>query len=269
VLLAAGADADGEGAANSAIAAEDAPAAAAAAGAAGAEAADKAAAARPLARACKVGNVEAARLLLAGGARVSAAAHFLALELSLSGDEGGDASTLGSAIAGTALLAQLAAAAGAGGGGGLGAVADADGTTALHTAAQAGATDIAAQLLEQGLGVDAGCSRRLWRRVPAGEEAASGSVNAAGRRALPVGGIRPLMLAAAKGHAELVALLLERGADVNAVDDSGCGALHAAGQGGQTKTYELLVRRGASERHKNAAGEAPKLKKDPENCTIC
>ena len=151
----------------------------------------------------------------------------------------------------------------------LAAAADADGTTALHAAAQAGATSIAAQLLAQGLNVDAGCTRRLWRRVPIGEDAAAFATNAAGRHALPVGGLRPLMLAAAKGHTELVALLLKHGADVNATDDSGCGALHAAGQGGQSETYSLLVRSGASERAKNAAGEAPKLKKDPENCVIC
>ncbi len=63
--------------------------------------------------------------------------------------------------------------------------------------------------------------------------------------AFPVVGIRPLTLAAAYGHADVVRVLLEHGADVNAEDFTGWTALHAGSFTGDPATVSLLLDRGA------------------------
>lgn len=66
--------------------------------------------------------------------------------------------------------------------------------------------------------------------------------------ALPIIGIRPLTLAAAYGHADIVRVLLEHGAEVNAEDFTGWTALHAGSFTGDSETVSLLLDRGAVSR---------------------
>ncbi len=63
--------------------------------------------------------------------------------------------------------------------------------------------------------------------------------------ALPIIGTRPLTLAAAYGHADVVRVLLEAGAEVNAKDFTGWTALHAGSFAGDMETVSLLLERGA------------------------
>ena len=55
----------------------------------------------------------------------------------------------------------------------------------------------------------------------------------------------PLLAAASHGHAHAAALLLELGAQVNAVDGDGISALHRATQAGSLDTVEVLLAAGA------------------------
>jgi ankyrin repeat protein len=61
----------------------------------------------------------------------------------------------------------------------------------------------------------------------------------------PILGSSPLILAAAKGHPEVVRLLLDRGAHINATDHTGWTPLHAAIYGGHAEVVQLLLERGA------------------------
>lgn len=58
-----------------------------------------------------------------------------------------------------------------------------------------------------------------------------------------------LHLAAWEGNLELVARLLDRGADVNALDRNGETALHGAAAWGDTRMVRLLIERGARVNH--------------------
>ncbi|WP_083752043.1 ankyrin repeat domain-containing protein [Saccharothrix sp. ALI-22-I] len=59
-------------------------------------------------------------------------------------------------------------------------------------------------------------------------------------------GLTPLMIAAGKGSADLVRLLIDAGADVYTADSAaGATALHKAVQGGDLETVKLLVEAGA------------------------
>ena len=66
--------------------------------------------------------------------------------------------------------------------------------------------------------------------------------------ALPIVGTRPLTLAAAYGHVDVVRVLLEHGAEVNAEDFTGWTALHAGSFTGDSETVSLLLDRGAVSR---------------------
>lgn len=61
----------------------------------------------------------------------------------------------------------------------------------------------------------------------------------------PILGTRALMLAAWNNRIDMVRLLLDRGADVNAQDATGWTALHAAAFAGNTEIMQLLLERGA------------------------
>lgn len=73
-------------------------------------------------------------------------------------------------------------------------------------------------------------------------------------------GSTPLHCAAWKGHAEVVVLLLEAGADVNAHSQNshwGTTPLHAAAHGNRTAVANLLIERGADMEAKDMNGATP------------
>jgi hypothetical protein len=70
-------------------------------------------------------------------------------------------------------------------------------------------------------------------------------------------GARPLHIAAGRGEAELVRMLVKLGGSVEAVDDAGQTPLHAAAQAGQDEIVKLLLRRQASVTATDAQGQTP------------
>lgn len=64
-------------------------------------------------------------------------------------------------------------------------------------------------------------------------------------KAFPIVGTTALMLAASQGHTELVQVLIDAGADVNARDFTGWTALHGAAYKGSSKVVLLLLEHGA------------------------
>lgn len=162
--------------------------------------------------------------------------------------------------------------------------AQADGTTALHWAAQHNDETLVAALLSAGAfadavnrygvtplalacvnGSDAVASRLLAagadpNRVAPGGETPLMMAARSGREALvraliargadvnarlPGGGQTPLMWAAAEGHTAAVEALLAAGADACAVLDSGFTALFFAARGGHRSTVGALLRAGS------------------------
>lgn len=108
----------------------------------------------------------------------------------------------------------------------------ADDFTALHLAAFfSGSAAAARVLLEAGADVDA--------------EAAPGT------------GLHPLHSAAAVGHAEIVGLLLDHGAEPDAVQVRGFTALHAAAANGDDASVSRLLRAGADPARVSADGRTP------------
>lgn len=72
-----------------------------------------------------------------------------------------------------------------------------------------------------------------------------------------VGGITPLMDAAASGHDELVTMLAQAGADLQATDDDGNQAHHLAAMFCRASTFVLLLRLGANPGAMTDAGLTP------------
>ncbi len=79
-------------------------------------------------------------------------------------------------------------------------------------------------------------------------------------RARDKDGSSPLHCAAWKGHAEVVRVLLDAGADINDHNNNdhwGTTPLHAAAHGNQLQVAEVLMSRGADPRAKNLHGKTP------------
>lgn len=73
-------------------------------------------------------------------------------------------------------------------------------------------------------------------------------------------GSTPLHLCAWKGHPELATLLLDAGADIQAINQNdhwGDTPLHAAAHGNQRAVVEILIARGANLEAKNPGGRTP------------
>merc|ERR1711871_1045099 len=87
-------------------------------------------------------------------------------------------------------------------------------------------------------------------------------------RPKPTGLLTPLHVAAAKGFDSMCALLLSKGADVNAQDFNGDTALHMAGKAAEESTWETLKSKGAKSSIANKDGEKPKLSKQPAGCCV-
>jgi ankyrin repeat protein len=69
--------------------------------------------------------------------------------------------------------------------------------------------------------------------------------------------VTPLGTAAAFGANEMAALLLERGADVDATADHGFTPLHAAAANGNAELVQLLLEHGANRDARNEQGRTP------------
>ncbi len=74
-----------------------------------------------------------------------------------------------------------------------------------------------------------------------------------------IGPVQPLHSAAATGRLECVRLLLAHGADVNARQGGGCTALHAAAASGDTELARLLLAAGADATARADDGREPDL----------
>jgi cytohesin len=83
--------------------------------------------------------------------------------------------------------------------------------------------------------------------------AAGTDVNAKG----DVVGWTPLAWVAYEGHKEIVELLIENGADVNANDDIGGTPLYRAARKGHKEIAELLIAAGTDVNAKNSVGQTP------------
>jgi ankyrin repeat protein len=70
----------------------------------------------------------------------------------------------------------------------------------------------------------------------------------------------PLHLAARRGNLDVVKLLLEKGANLNAVTNSNDTPLHMAAEYGHTKVARHLLCNGANDGHNDGAN---KTKKEP------
>ena len=100
-------------------------------------------------------------------------------------------------------------------------------------------------------------SHNLWEVVAAGDlsaikDALDDGVDLNAQD--PQFGSTPLSWAALMGHTEVVTLLLERGADVNAQNRDGATPLHSAAFLGRTETVKLLLEKGADPKLRNNTG---------------
>jgi len=114
------------------------------------------------------------------------------------------------------------------------------GMNAMHTAAQAGKTEIVRLL-------------STYRPL----------INSMG------GGYSPLMCAAIQGHLEVCQVLLEAGADPLATDNSGCNAMHMAARSGKTEVVRMLSANKQLIDAKNERGCTPLISAVYSHLEVC
>ncbi len=125
--------------------------------------------------------------------------------------------------------------------------------TALGAAAQVGRADIAQYLLAAGAPLDICTAAMLGQseRVAAMLDAEPAQAGATGAHGIPV-----LYYPVIRGHEDIAALLLARGADVNA-GAGGTTALHGAALFGQPEMARWLLARGAHVNARDYEGKTP------------
>jgi Raf kinase inhibitor-like YbhB/YbcL family protein len=180
----------------------------------------------PLMVAAFGGYAGAVKTLLAGKADVGARDNQQRTAL-MAGSASGDASTVEALIAGGADIAAV----------------DAGGGTAITYAASQGHSAAVAALQKHGARPTA------LELTMAAQACQPDMVRAMLGAGLPANGLEgrlpPLVTAAAENCVEVVTLLLDRGANINATDHDGWTALIKATEAGYIDLVELLVKRGA------------------------
>jgi ankyrin repeat protein len=137
------------------------------------------------------------------------------------------------------------------------------GFSPLHYAAMRGDCLAAVKLL--GSGADVNVEQGTYRGTPLQYAAARGHVDVvkllvqydAKVDAVDTHGRTPLMWAAQHGHYDVVAALLDAGANVKLATDTGWTALHYAVQANDLKSALLLAQRGAPLEARNSLDKTP------------
>ena len=135
-------------------------------------------------------------------------------------------------------------------------IVDPNGDPLLYTAARAGFGATVDVLLATKVNVDA---RNRFGDTPLMAAALEGRLDIAKKlrargAAIDFKGWTPLSYAATGGHDNVVAWLLDQGANVNAESANGTTPLMMAVREGRGSTVELLVKRGADVNHRNENG---------------
>jgi len=133
--------------------------------------------------------------------------------------------------------------------------------TPLHFAVEKGSEEIVRLLLKHGAYVNSGCNSTFWT----GHTSVQFGVK---ETSTPWEGYTPLWLAVKKGHEEVVKLLLESGANVNAQDKDGKTVLHCAVENKEEKVVQLLLECGANVDVQDKYGKTVLHRAVEEGCSV-
>jgi ankyrin repeat protein len=122
---------------------------------------------------------------------------------------------------------------------------DAYGYTPLHWAAEAGCKDVSELLLGKGAEINAKSNGK--GRMPFGIASVNDDYAVVQSLRVMNGGFAPLHLAAREGHADLVELLLAKGAETNVENNDGKTPMKVAAEKGHKDVIKLLRQHGGHE----------------------